>query len=301
MLVHHLVVHELLSCVESPKDYIEAVKAFLPLCPTLESTELNACRQHYLRFLRLVFSSGNGKIMIRGVDENVPKTFSPSSGYVCVCSSPDGRYVASGNQHGNLTVWDTITKTEFSLPGEISFAALCFSHDSLYLASAEHGDIVIKIWDICNRIHSCTIPMDDPYQINCMCYSPDGLYLAAAGDKSIQIWNTQDKKSCERKTLELGYIVLTIAFSPDGNFLAAGCYNGSLIIWNIEQKIVLQVLEAHSNYIKTVRYSRDGRYLTSVGNNSIVTWNVKKKNGSIKEKKGQDKVWITGVMCFFSR
>ena len=62
--------------------------------------------------------------------------------------------------------------------------------------------------------------------------------------------------------------VLSLAFSPDGKILATGggdpSRSGEVILWNIETKtIARQLVDAHSDTVFGLEFSRDGKYLVS--------------------------------------
>ena len=62
--------------------------------------------------------------------------------------------------------------------------------------------------------------------------------------------------------------VLSLAFSPDGKLLATGggdpSRSGELIVWNVETKTVArQFVDAHSDTVFGIEFSRDGKYLVS--------------------------------------
>ena len=62
--------------------------------------------------------------------------------------------------------------------------------------------------------------------------------------------------------------VLSLAFSPDGKLLATGggdpSRSGELILWNVDTKaIVKQFVDAHSDTVFAIDFSRDGKQLVS--------------------------------------
>jgi len=62
--------------------------------------------------------------------------------------------------------------------------------------------------------------------------------------------------------------VLSLAFSPDGKLLATGggdpSRSGELILWNVETKAVVRnLVDAHSDTVFSIEFSRDGKHLVS--------------------------------------
>jgi WD40 repeat protein len=67
--------------------------------------------------------------------------------------------------------------------------------------------------------------------INSVCFSPDGKYLASAGDdKTIKIWSMESGQTVQ--TL-MGHedSVYHIAFSPDGMLLASSSSDHTIKLW----------------------------------------------------------------------
>ncbi|MCP4215866.1 MAG: hypothetical protein GY765_14530 [bacterium] len=57
-------------------------------------------------------------------------------------------------------------------------------------------------------------------------------------------------------------IIRTLAFSRDGKFLASGSYDGSVKLWNLQNKTLVPVLTIPgNNNILSLTFSTDGRYL----------------------------------------
>ena len=62
--------------------------------------------------------------------------------------------------------------------------------------------------------------------------------------------------------------VLALAFSPDGKLLATGggepSRSGELILWNVDNRSINhQFVDAHSDTVFSIDFSRDGKYLIS--------------------------------------
>jgi WD40 repeat protein len=81
--------------------------------------------------------------------------------------------------------------------------------------------------------------------------------------------------------------VLSIAFSPCGKFLAASGITGRIYLWEAESFKLIRVFEAHDAWIWTIKFTFDGRYLASAGDDQIVKcWDLeelKNKNSMLEE------------------
>ena len=89
--------------------------------------------------------------------------------------------------------------------------------------------------------------------------------------------NYAQNYNCVKTIKELPCIIESICISPDGKSIASRCSNGNTIkILNIESGKYFKTLSGHSgNYINSISYSPDGKYLASGGNDdTIKIWDV---------------------------
>lgn len=74
-----------------------------------------------------------------------------------------------------------------------------------------------------------------------------------------------------------GALVLTIAFNRRGTLLAGACNDGKILFWDFTTRGLLKVILAHSHPVSSINWSRNGKYLVSVGaDNYIHVWDVLK-------------------------
>ncbi|MFD4433933.1 WD40 repeat domain-containing protein, partial [Nocardia sp. NPDC058497] len=105
--------------------------------------------------------------------------------------SEDGRRVALAGPDKTVTFHDTETGTQLGRPltgfGE-PVGALDFGARGTRLATVTAGNVV-QLWNI-----ETGAPVGDPFEglpeVDGIELSPDGRYLAAAGDKTVRLWNT---------------------------------------------------------------------------------------------------------------
>jgi eukaryotic-like serine/threonine-protein kinase len=104
--------------------------------------------------------------------------------------SPDGSILASGDDRGNLTIWDVATwSRRRSVKGsDAGIWGLSFSPDGRTLAAA-CGDAKVRLWDpITGQV---MLVLDGHSQrVNAVAFAPDGSVLASAGhDGAIRLWH----------------------------------------------------------------------------------------------------------------
>ena len=146
------------------------------------------------------------------------------------------------------------------------------------IALSVTGLLIYLNWD-----YSLKTLTGHSYNVESVCWSPDGKYLASgAGDwldvehlGELFIW---DANSGQRlKTLE-GHssFVTSVCWSPYGKYLASGAWDNTVIIWDAKSGAKLQTLEGHSNSVYSVCWSPDGKYLASGSDDkTVIIWDAK--------------------------
>jgi WD40 repeat protein len=178
---------------------------------------------------------------------------------------------------------------------------LTFTPDGKQLVSAG-DDKVIRVWDwqaakTVRTIRGEVGPGEEG-KILAMALSPDGHWLAAGGwflgtreeSDAIRLYNFT---TSQLVALFKGHtnIVEGLAFSPDGKRLISGSSDYSAIIWDVENRKLLQHLLGHTDRIYGVAFTPDGeRAVTGSVDTTLRLWRAG-DGGLIAELKGhKDKV-----------
>jgi len=202
--------------------------------------------------------------------------------------SPDGRYLAAGRnilntETGEVTALSTQAKPSTYFD-EIAFST---NDELLAIVNVERAlkptrPTVIEIWNLQTKqlIQKFT---KDRFVIAQMTFSPDGHYLAVAGD-GISLWDTQTGKCVKTlmtdatpsdNILEFHTDYESIDYSSDGRHLAAvlvsqyssakGKKNQTqgIEIWDVEQEKVVKTLDGGPYKLDKLQYSPDGQFIAT--------------------------------------
>ncbi len=188
-----------------------------------------------------------------------------------VCFSPDGRLLASGSYNKSVKVWDVETRSvKTILKHNDLVTEVSFSPDSQRLAAAAF-DGTIKIWnaeggdevDELRGHNSC---------VQSLCFSPDGSMIASAGgdlyDDSrgeAMLWHLGVTE--EKLIMRQDAPVQSVRCSPNGKMIACGLgtygESGTIKLLDAGSGEVMLTLEGHKDWVCSVSFSPDGRYLAS--------------------------------------
>jgi len=106
---------------------------------------------------------------------------------------------------------------------------------------------------------------DHTNEIHAVCFSPDGNQLATGSYQSIKLYSFNEGSAILAHTLEgHTHYVNFLSFSPDCKLLCSGYV--SIKFWNpADGSLVKSIDQAHTNVVRSVSYSPNGRFLVSAG------------------------------------
>ena len=172
-------------------------------------------------------------------DEEIINTFSvPETNAAFLAFSPNGKYLASGQEMGYYRLWDITCGEEVQA---------FHSHQIEHVAFAPCGNVIAGeaekefiLWDIEGAKILLTIPKPDGHVYwwqGGIAFSPCGGYLATGMDRRermasapIKLWNTVTGENVATFEGHPTFIHL-LAFSPEGTLLASGGSDG-ILLWD---------------------------------------------------------------------
>lgn len=206
----------------------------------------------------------------------------------CICYSPIGDLIASGDNEGIVKVFDAKTGHCFvTLSGHFKgpvtglvFSRPPSSRDPALFASSEDG--TCRAFDLMRYKNFRTYLMPNPDQFggfSNIAVDPSGEIIAASMSQSpyeILLWNVHTKQLLETITSHTGPIT-SIRFSPAGSkpILASSSWDKTVKIWDVfGSKSDAQVL-THNTEVMSIAFRPDGEELCAATiDGQLSFWNM---------------------------
>lgn len=199
--------------------------------------------------------------------------------------SPSGDKFASSSRDGTVKIWASPWNSPSDIlvhPGE-SVDDLCLSSSGRVLITA-NGEW-IRTWDAGSG--KMIREAKGPAKIKSLACSPDGRFIVTGhrdGMVAIRDAGSLEPAGQILPPFQQGdRVINTLAISGDGRWLVSGSRDHLIRIWDFSKAPdvrEIRVLARHQRGVRQVAFSRDDRYLTSVGDDSLaVIW----QTGSFRE------------------
>ncbi len=198
--------------------------------------------------------------------------------------SPDGRQVVTVSKDGTGRIWATNSGKSVAVlaghTGEVRHAA--FSPDGGSVVTSSR-DGTAKLWDARNGSLVTTLA-GHAEGVTHAVFSNDGRRVLSTGDKTARVWNL----SGERDAVTLSGArepIGAAVFSPSGDLVATGSgiltsvgetsTDSVVRLWSTKTGALVGELRGHTQQIKDLQFTRDGRRLVSVSwDKSVRVWDV---------------------------
>lgn len=189
--------------------------------------------------------------------------------------SPDGQFLASGNEPTAATNESTAPQTDSGDAASASETAATSSTSESEPKPGKSNPLIL--WDMRTQkpLHYLSGHTE---LVTSVAFSPDGLTLASGSwDNTVMFWDT---KSGESRGQLTGYEegVSSVAFSPNGRILASGDGSGAILLWQTNGDVRTRQrlsLKGHGGSVQGLSFSADSRMVASgSSDNTVLVWDL---------------------------
>jgi WD40 repeat protein len=178
-----------------------------------------------------------------------------------VAFSPNGKLLASGNDKGQVLIYNRRTGRTTTLnngTGKV-VTSVAFSPDGETLASGGVGKVALY-----NLLSRRIISFNIGGLVYNIAFSPSGKLLAI-GDiyGRVMLYNLVTGHMTTLTNTDRRLIVYSVAFSPNGKILASGDNAGNVVLYNLETGHTTTLSDKDKAAVHSVTFSPDGRLLAS--------------------------------------
>ena len=182
---------------------------------------------------RFAISAYNGVVLYSPTKAEPRRRFEWQGSTLTLEWSPDGKYIATGDQDSTVHFWITGTGKDLQMWGyQTKVLELAWSFNSRYLATG--GGTQAVIWDCSGKGPANTQPITlegHRHLIKHLKFQRRGMQLASGGnDGLLAIWNVEKKKPVLLAEVVFESPIAGLAWSPDDRCIAASDESGALSI-----------------------------------------------------------------------
>ncbi len=202
-----------------------------------------------------------------------------TGGWSTVSISPDGRFLAAGNNAGQVRLWNLATGDVIGAPldtGTTRVQVIAFGPQDATLAAGNEAGAV-TLWDTADQARVCS-SLNAGILVSALAFNRTGTTLASASDTGAPIlWDA--KAWCQSgQPLSLGGQVYSAALSPDATKLAVvlNSTSSGVQLWDLSRRTAPRTFARGTDLTDSVAFSSDGKRLATVpvSGDQVQLWNA---------------------------
>lgn len=141
------------------------------------------------------------------------------------------------------------------------------------------GNTSIEVWDVTGKEGPNVISQRMSAQVNALAWSPDGTYIAAAGQNAnVNVWNVSDGKLAFIEPVldddEQQNAAHVLAWSPDSTRIAYSYGENNVGVFDVKAGHEVSKYEGGDGGLTMLAWSPDGTYLSLVSSQDVQVWHV---------------------------
>jgi WD40 repeat protein len=179
-----------------------------------------------------------------------------------VAFSPDGKYLAAGDENGSVYVWQVSPLSLVSTmtdPASKGVTSVAFNPGGSVIAAGDANGHVY-LWAAGKAPAALAAPSGAG--VRSVAFSSDGKYVAAGdGDGDIYVWQLSNLGLASAMTDPGSKGVTSVAFNPANTLLAVGDANGKTYLW--AHHLAGTLADPSSRGVTAVAFSNDKLYLAT--------------------------------------
>ena len=148
--------------------------------------------------------------------------------------SNDGKYIASGNYDGTISIWNAATGE--SIHGALGkhgehVYSVAFSPNSRYIASGS-SDRTVRIWDVEKGSVIGEPLQGHSHDVRYVIFSPNGIHFASSSRHEIIVRDVESREMIY-PPLKSERGLSGLVFSHDSSKIVSGCFGVAIYIWEV--------------------------------------------------------------------